>query len=415
MADRTTGRRTATGSNPLTEVMEQSPSQLGVTRLGPLVEELKRQQESRLDAVIDSRQVMFVPPHNYSEKSDGLLLRPVDGTQAMEFVDSDGVALRKHALQQIAKTFHIPAKFLYDLSRSKDADLAADLLDGLSHRSGRRLLFRQLDGRVRAILSDRYRFIDNYDLAFQAMETAEEVGAKVVSCSLSDDKMRIKLIAPDLWQALDTGSGSHTFFSPGQLGNNEWRDKNGIARILEDTPGYEVDGEVVWPGCEISNSETGLGSAGVSLFYSRKSCFNMTICTQLSRQVHLGHKMEEGIFSEETMAAVSQTTMMKMRDAIKASFDPTHFKRIMEKQQEAISDVIEAPAPAVDNVVKACQIPQEKRDQLLAYFVGDYPMTRDGLSQAVSRMAQDEHIDADKSHQYEKIAGSIIEHASLIR
>ena len=119
MADRTTGRRTATGSNPLTEVMEQSPSQLGVTRLGPLVEELKRQQESRLDAVIDSRQVMFVPPHNYSEKSDGLLLRPVDGTQAMEFVDSDGVALRKHALQQIAKTFHIPAKFLYDLSRSK--------------------------------------------------------------------------------------------------------------------------------------------------------------------------------------------------------------------------------------------------------------------------------------------------------
>ena len=70
---------------------------------------------------------------------------------------------------------------------------------------------------------------------------------------------------------------------------------------------------------------------------------------------------------------------------------------------------------AVDNVVKALDINETDRDRLLTYFVKDYAMTRDGLSQAVSRMAQDEFDNVDKSADFESMAGKLIEQPALIR
>ena len=133
------------------------------------------------------------------------------------------------------------------------------------------------------------------------------------------------------------------------------------------------------------------------------------------RAVHLGSKLDLGVFSEETIAADSKAIMCKMVDAIKACFDPAVFEKHILLREGAQSDVIEAPTMAVDNVVKAFDINEDDRDRLLSYFVKDYAMTRDGLSQAVSRMAQDEFDNVDKSADFEAMAGKLIEQPALVR
>ena len=253
--------------------------------------------------------------------------------------------------------------------------------------------------------------LDHHDLVFQALNTAKEVNAKVVSCSLSDDFMRIKLICPQLWMALDKGQGGHKFFTPGELANPEWKEKNGIHGEL-DSDAFEHDGEIVWPGCEISNSETGKGGTTIRPFLCDKACFNMSIYETSARSVHLGGEMGAGIYTDETISADSKAIMLKMRDSITACFDRDKFKLIMSQRVEAASDVILAPSLAVDRVVENNIVPKSKRDQLLAYFLGDYTAggsaNRGGLSQALSRMAQDEFDCGDQASVYEQASGQMI-------
>ena len=384
----------------------------GQGRLQNLAEELERQKESKIDSIIDARQLIV------DQKGEHLSLVPVERTQASEFMWLAGVPMRKHALCQLGQKVSpaVPRRFLCELAGDAP-DLASDMLGGLMHRTARRLFIRQLDGEVRAVLSDKYRVIDNYDLVFTALETAKEVGAKVLSCSLSDDNMRIKLIAPNLFAALDTGKPGHTFFTPGQLGSAEWREANGIGDMSEwiGVDWFDSGENRVWPTCTISNSETGKGGTTVSFGTCDSACFNLMLVEKLSRSVHLGSRQEVGIYTEETIAVDSQATMMKARDSIKACFNPDIFRAIMDKRRDAAMDEIAAPTAAVDNIVKSLSLPERKRDQLLEYFVRDYAPTRDGLSQAAARMAQDEIGDADAAHDWETAAGAIIEQPTLLR
>ena len=204
-------------------------------------------------------------------------------------------------------------------------------------------------------------------------------------------------------------------FKAGDLGNPEWREANGIGDLgLEDTIN-DTGGNIVFPTCTISNSETGSGSTQVEFGTCDGACFNMLTFDKKVRAVHLGSKLDLGIFSEETIAADSKAIMCKMTDAIKACFDPAVFEKHILLREGAQSDIIEAPTMAVDNVVKALDINEDDRDRLLSYFVKDYAMTRDGLSQAVSRMAQDEFENVDKSADFEAMAGKLIEQPALVR
>ena len=387
----------------------------GVGKLSQLVNELERQKESRIDACMDTRQVI-VSTSNREE--GGLSLLPVGGTQTSEFLSlSQGTPLETKALKQLGSrlTPNVPSKFLEQLALQQPF-VGCDLLNQLMSAAPKRMLFRQLDGRVRAVLSDSYRCLDNYDLVFTALEVAQSVGANVLQCTMSDNKMRIKLIAPSMWETLNAGGGrANGMFKAGDLGNPEWRERNGIGELgLEDTIN-DTGGNIVFPTCTISNSETGSGSTQVEFGTCDGACFNMLTFDKKVRSVHLGSKLELGIFSEETVAADSKAIMCKMTDAITACFNPAVFKKHIMLRVGAQQDIIEAPTMAVDNVVKALDINETDRDRLLTYFVKDYAMTRDGLSQAVSRMAQDEFDNVDKSADFEAYAGKLIEQPALVR
>jgi len=402
----------------MNEHSQQTKEWAGVGKLDQLVNELQRQKESRIDACIDTRQLMVGSNVNNTPRyNHGLVLQPVPQTQSSEFLPLEGTPFRTKALKQLGNrmTPSVPSKFLMELAE-QHPDVGCDLLNQLMSVAPKRMLFRQLDGYLRAVLSDSYRCLDNFDLVFTALEVAQSVDADVLQCTMSDDKMRIKLIARSMWQTLNAGGGrANGMFKAGDLGNPEWREANGIGELgLEDTIN-DTGGNIVFPTCTISNSETGAGSTQVEFGTCDGACFNMLTFDKKVRSVHLGSKLELGIFCEETIAADSKAIMCKMTDAIKACFNPAVFQKHIMLRVGAQKDIIEAPTMAVDNVVKALDINEDDRDRLLSYFVRDYAMTRDGLSQAVSRMAQDEFDNVDKSADFEAMAGKLIEQPALIR
>jgi hypothetical protein len=391
--------------------MSDSSKFKGVGKLTQLVEELERQKETRVDACIDTRQLIV------SETDAKFLkLQPLEGTQSCEFIETDGVPFRLKALRQIGRkmTPKVPSKFMTQLTEEQPR-IGADLLNQLMSESPKRLFVRQLDNKVRAVLSDSYRVIDNYDLVFSALECAKEVDAWVASCTMSEDRMNIKLIAPSLGKALDAGGGRNQMFDVGELGNENWRRQNDIGDLPLDDYITDSGGNMSFPTCTISNSETGSGSTQVSFGLCDSACFNMCVFEKMSRSIHLGTKMEEGIYSEETLAVTSQSIMLKMRDSIKACFNPEVISNFIMKRQEAQDIKIKSPTAAVDNVVKSFSMPDNARDQLLSHFVADYAPTLDGLSQAMARMAQDDEVDAKSSMDYELYAGQLVMQPSLIK
>lgn len=382
----------------------------GRGRLEDLVKELDRQKEAKLDFIADSRTLRVqVGGTKTGAKVNGPLDRSLhlttDDLQTGEWLTHPH-PMRANAIQQLGQRLSpdIPWQFLKRLSEHRP-DRSAKLLNGLMQDLGQRRMIRCMDGHVRSILSHRYRILDHYDIAFKCLDTARQFGGEVIEASLSDSKMRIKFISRDVWDVIenvrhDPNSGN---WYAGGLGNGDFLKRVG-ARETGDLPGGPG---TVHPVVTIDNSETGQGGYNVRIGFLMGICFNLAIVESVAARVHLGASLEAGIFSPETMNLDSQAIMAKAQDAVGAAFKHDVFKKLVAKANKAQDHKIEAPAAAIDNIVATTTVKEGDRDRLLEYFIRDYNQTAFGLSQAVSRLAQDTD-DADASSELEEAAGRII-------
>ncbi len=372
----------------------------GRGRLQQLVAELERQKASRIDFVTDTRHLGIRPVDK------GVLVIPMTET-ALQWLPVDGLPLHRTALNQLGAkmTPPVPGKFLQDLVDQRPIRAAA-LLDGLMTDKPESRLIRCLDGSVRAILSDKYRMIDNYDLAFAALDVARGVGGEVVEASLSESHMRIKFTSRAIFDAVAVTPGAHTF-----LGSIGHRDRTGGHPDNPDLPGGPG---TVHPLVTVSNSETGQGGLDVSIGLLQSICTNLVIIEHAVSRVHVGERMEQGLFTMETVMADNRVLFMKVRDVIKGAFDSETFKRLVAVANKAQTDVIRDPRTALANLAEDNGLSEDGRDRIMEYFLRDYDQTRYGLGQAVARCAQD--IDEPESAtMMEELAGTIIRDGKAVR
>lgn len=386
------------------------PARLGRYDLRSLVDELERQKKTRLDFCADSRELAV----RHNADSNRLELIPSSGT-AFEFLPGPA-EINKIALKQLAERF-LPAgsRFRSTFIEKFFEESPAHCADFLSRRmredKPQRNLIRCLDGRVRACLSDRYRILDNYDVAFTALDVARLYDAKIIEASLSETHMRIKFTTHEVFDTINDVRmrGGHEWYS-GQLGSAEHHERTGYMRgaPLPGGPG------TVYPLVTISNSETGHGSHGLSIGVIMAICSNLMIFEQLVSQVHLGERLEAGIFSDGTRELESRTIVAKACDGIRAAFKPEIFKRLVAKANAAQSVEVTSATSAIENVMKGSTVLTEThRASLMDYFTRDYQSTAFGLAQAVSRLAQDE-TDPEIATEIEELAGSIVREPALV-
>jgi hypothetical protein len=387
-------------------VSEFNNSWKGRGTLAQLVTELERQRDSRIDFVADVR-------HLEVKANGGIQIIPTTA-QAFEWMPNGPMQMVKSAYHQLGDRCFpsIPTRF-FDALMTERPDRLSALINGLHKDDPQKRLVRCLDNQVRAWLSNSYRVLDNMDIAFTCLDEARKKDAQVFEADLSDKRMRIKFTTQAVWDKIDIvqRSGPQGSWYAGAIGNKELMGKTILgAKIREELPGGSG---TIHPVVTVLNSETGHGGFHVRIGILMGICFNVATLETVVSRIHLGERMEEGIFSQETISAESKAIMLKARDAVRAAFDQDKFKAMVAKAQQAQSDKVDSPSAAIDNVIETGMVNEEQREALMQYFFKDYDQTRFGFAQAVSRLAQDLE-DPDQAGDLESLAGRIIKEPALV-
>lgn len=379
--------------------------------LTQLVAELERQKATKIDFVADVRSLHAIATEEGTE--DGsfprMLMAPMadeSGTPVREFIDASGIEFSESAFSQLAQKSEppIPVRYARKLL-SVDPDACGNLVDSTFFGSGNRRLFRCLDGRVRAVLSDSYRFVDHYDLAFTALEVVQEREGEVIEATLDERRMRLKFTSRSIFDVLDatrSGSDKSSWYAGG-IGSKEHLRKVG-ANAGDDLPGGPG---TVHPSVVLSNSETGHGGVSVRLGILHGICFNLATVETIVSDIHLGGKLDAGVFTDETRAADSKAIFLKARDAIATAFEPAKFKKLVAKLRKSADVEIQAPSSAVGLVAERLDLDQTKRDSIMSFFSRDYAPNALGLASAITRASQDEDH-PEVAEEWEDFAGEML-------
>lgn len=370
-------------ANPETEREPVQGGRYG-GRVVALAQELERLKATAKDVVVPTADLMAVVDH---------------GRILLEAPDLGRLPVNRWGTEQLVeKAGKIPMRYFDDMTAAGLADLAAANVNAWLQKKSEdgkdRLLIRAADGRIRAVLSGHYRVLDNYDLAILTMERAKDHGAEIQECSLTDQRMYVKLVVPKYKEYLE--------FTDEEKRLHTWHEV--------------MDKDEVVPGLVVSNSEVGAGAFRVEPFLFRRACSNGCIGEESLYRIHLGREMEIGvqIFSDETRQLEDRALWSKVRDVIDSTFNPAVLKVLVDKMRAARGQLIPVPeiTKAVDIVAKDLTMSKEKRDSLLAYFSKE-GNTVFGLVNGITRLAQD-YASYDDQVALERYAGRVLARPEIV-
>ncbi len=316
--------------------------------LQELAMELDRQQAVKKDMIVDMGALSMDPGDT------GLALQVTGGSMATQYGIND------IAHRQIGQTLKIPALY-YDRMRTEYPELLAQNVNGWFARTpDTKRMLRTMDGTARALLSDRYRRIDNFEVASAVLPIISGMdGASVESCELTESRMYLKVVNPRV-----------------------------TAEVKK--------GDIVQAGIIISNSEVGMGSVNVSPLVYRLVCSNGMIAQDGAvRKYHVGRANEGGedfsIYRNETIEADDKAFLMKLEDSVKAAVNQARFAAIVDKMREATEATMEAKVvpQVVELASKEYGITEAEGKGILGHLIAGGDLSLYGLANAVTRQAQD--------------------------
>ena len=364
--------------------------------LSELAAEIERQAEAKKDYTVATNAMEFVLP----EAGVALLDRDIPNMQSEEVKEglnyisdnyrtkspvlalmglADRFTIDKHAHAQLGAHLDIPRKF-YDEQLASNPDLLAVMVNTLMRRTVKPRLVRTLDGRARAIMSNRYRAIDNYDIAPMVFENLVDSQAQIVSCDITETKLYIKALFP-----------------------------KSEAEVKK--------GDPIQMGVVISNSEIGMGQLSFQPLLYRLVCLNGAIMQDNSlKRRHLGSKLDmddTGLaleyIKDDTRKKMDEALIYQLRDTLTAFSSPQKVLEYAEKARLASADMITGdPIAAVQVLQKRAALTDDDRGGILRHLIGGGDLSRWGVANAVTRYSQDVQS-YDKATELEALGGQLIE------
>lgn len=322
--------------------------------LTELATELDRQQKAKRDLLVDTQALSFA----VDREADQIVLNINKGREN-GLLEIERLGVNNIAHRQIGQHLSIPARY-YDMMRSEYPELLVANVSGWFNKKPATRMLRTLDGTARAFLSDRYRRIDNYEVAQTVLPIISKMdGANVESCEVTDSRMYIKVVNP---------------------------------RITDEVR----KGDIVQAGVIISNSEVGMGSVSVSPLIFRLACLNGMIAQDNAiRKYHVG-RANEGtdnydIYRDATIEADDRAFLMKLEDTVAAAVDQARFSAIVGQLRQSIEAKIEPSAipKVVELTAKEYGLTQSENEGILGHLIAGGDLSLYGLANAVTRHAQD--------------------------
>lgn len=331
--------------------------------------ELQRQSEAKSDYLVNTGRLQMAV-------WDGQPMLHLLGEGGEDQMEPLEVLTTAH--RQLGTYLNIPQKY-YDRMLQEDTGLLSYNVNRWFQRMPeQQRMIRTMDGRARAFLSNRYRRIDNIDIAKIALPIIGEMpDARFESCQITDDFMYLKVVNPRL-----------------------------TAEV--------VPGDIVQAGVVISNSETGLGAVCIQPLVFRLVCSNgMVVNEARTRRNHVGrvNSTDENIaiYSRETLAADDHAFTLKIQDTVRAAVKEAQFSQVLDKMRE--SKQAKLNTADIPNVVKLASsnfgITETEGQGVLQRLIEDADYTLYGLANAVTRYSQD--VDSyDRASKLEEIGYTVM-------
>ena len=312
--------------------------------LPEVLAELKRQNEQKHD---------YIAPAS-AFQLDGETFNLIRKDNSCEALNTTDLFHR-----QIGTALDIPAKY-YDRMRREKPELLSENVNAWFASKGQSYMVRTLGTTARALLSARYRRIDNLEVASAVLPIfAGQEDMEIVSSAVTEQRLYLKIVNHRLEREV-------------------------------------VPGDIVQSGVVISNSEVGLGAVTVQPLVYRLVCVNGMVVNDLrERKAHIGRAakgMEDSydIYSEETREAEDKAFLLKLRDVAMAALEESRFTQIVDKLRNSaevkitgrVQDVVELTG-------KGYGITESEQNSILNYLIAGGDLSQYGLGNAITRASQD--------------------------
>ena len=378
------------------------------TTLAELVTELKDQNLQKNDFVVPANLLSmengFLVVNNYNNNDSLTKLLTEVGIKSEEADNKLILNCLPVLHQHLAEKLDIPRKY-YNRLTSLDEKTLIDTNVSYWLKNMKSNVFLRTfinkdknEGYARALLSDRYNVIDNFDVLLATLEAVKSSGLNLQiednGCDLSENKMYLRFIAPDV-----------EINAPDLLKN--YRNPKGNP----DGDGGSKVGDGIISGFVITNSEVGQGSFSISPRAVILKCKNgMVFKEDAYGKIHLGGKMDNFSainWSEDTKRKNYELIMAQVQDAVKQFTSEDFLAKKISELNEYATVELKHPMDTVKNVTKLLNVSEEKERSILDLFIRGGDFTPLGVSQALTFYAH-ETKDADEAHDLEVEAISIL-------
>ena len=294
------------------------------------------------------------------------------------------------ALRQMGSWAHIPMSYINHMRNSGHHQLLVDnfnqWFEKPKHVNNFRRLYRGMAGEFsessgvwRSFHSDKFQRVDHEhileDILPALQELAEEFGGiRVVSCQITDDKMYLKVIFPEL-----------------------------EAKVV---------GDVVRMGLSIGNSETGMSNVYILPLLDILRCLNgMVLPHRGVKRRHIGSAIESDgqvTYAEDTIEANLKAIKLQVRDSmtdVMNSFKDGSL--IKELEESGDSTKVREPAKAIEATAKLFSLTDKETDVAKISWGKLHDYSKWGMMNAVTEVANT-HESYDRASELEIIGGKII-------
>ncbi|MBL8379152.1 MAG: DUF932 domain-containing protein, partial [Burkholderiales bacterium] len=332
-----------------------------------LAQELERQIGSKQDLVVPSSLLKC------STDQGGTLKMSIEGRGG-----DSAFGVTNLARRQLAEKLKIPFMY-FERMRTEQPGLLDRNVNTWLQTDGERRMIRTLDGQVRAVLSDRYRRLDNFDLAENVLPILQRLPeARFESVELTETKMYLKVVTPQVK--------------------------------------FEVaPGDVVQAGIVITNSEVGCGTLAVQPLVYRLICRNGLIASDHAlRKTHVGRILQSGeesvnVYRDDTLAADDKAFFLKVRDVVEAAVSEATFRQVAQKMQKTLDIKLRGdPVKAVEVLANRYTLNENERAGVLRHLIVEGDLSAYGLVNAVTHFSQDVE-DYDRATEFEALGGKLID------
>lgn len=341
--------------------MEQAIMINEASPLAKLVDTLEYQNKIKADYVIPAGSVRY------------------DGLEGLLNINGYEYGMTDHTHDQFGTKLEIPAGYYNRMRNSNQLLLASNINSWLSKKENTKYLLRTFEygedgiqNICRAMLSNRYSIMDNFDVLVAALEAIKKTGihVEIVKAEVTERRMYLHIVAPEIHVEA-------TELLDGYMQN---------ARLTD-----SMINKGIISGIILTNSEVGLGTFEVGAAAQIIVCKNRMIDRSSKfRKVHLGGRMETGIveWSTATKNKNYELIISQVQDAVKIYLSKEYLGQLTTKLMAHKEQIVEHPSGLIERVSTELNIPQDHKDTILKYFLKDSDDSNFGMLNAITRYSQ---------------------------